>query len=154
LSPMKELVIRDFEERDIEGILDCQEETGRVSFPGLGFDREKAREFLAAHAGKHPGTIRVAEAAGRMAGFIRFQPDEGAYGRYGLINTIFVDSAHRKRGIGRLLLADAERWFRAAGISRVKATVTRTNAPSMGFFSSQGYGQARIVFGKMLGAKG
>ena len=130
------MLIRDFSEQDMEELLDYREESAKISFPGMKIDREKARKFFLEHIEKYPGTLKVAELDGKIAGFIRFFPEEGSFGRYGMIDLIFVDKGQRKRGVGKLLLEDAEKWFASRGICRIEAVVTNTNLASLGFFRS------------------
>jgi len=144
------IIIRDFAPKDIERILDYREESARVSFPDLMLDREKAKGFLLEHAEKHPGTIRVAELGGRLVGFVRFLPEKGSFGDYGILDLIFVEEDFRKMGAGKALLQAAEEWFAARGISRIEAVVTKTNAASLGFFKSNGYEEKRAVLQKKL----
>jgi ribosomal protein S18 acetylase RimI-like enzyme len=144
------MLIRDFSEQDMEKLLDYREESAKISFPRMKIDREKARRFFLEHVEKYPGTLKVAELEGKIAGFIRFFPEEGSFGRYGMIDLIFVDKEHRKRGVGKLLLETAEKWFESSGISHIEAVVTNTNAPSINFFKSQGYEERRTVFNKRL----
>jgi len=147
---MEEVVIRYFTEKDMEQILDYREESGKISFPGLRVDRRRAKGYITDHVKKYPGTLKVAESDGKLVGFIRFHLEEGSFGDYGLIDIIFVEKSHRKQGIGKLLLQEAEKWFRSKGLSRIEATVTNTNMPSISFFKSHGYTEKRTVFEKSL----
>ncbi|MEM7815888.1 MAG: GNAT family N-acetyltransferase [Candidatus Aenigmatarchaeota archaeon] len=147
---MKEVLIRDFIESDIEKILDYREESGRISFPELTIDRERAKGYIIDHVKKYPGTLKVAVLNGKTVGFIRFHIVEGSFGDYGLIDIIFVEEIHRRQGIGNLLLQEAEKWFRSKGLSRIEATITNTNIPSINFFKSRGYIEKRTIFEKKL----
>jgi ribosomal protein S18 acetylase RimI-like enzyme len=148
---MKELMIRDFTEKDLDRILDYREEVARISFPELTLDRKKAREFILTHIEKRPGTLKIAEVERKPVGFIRFRIEKGSFGDYGGIDIIFVEKSHRQQGTGRLLLETAEKWFMSKGIDRVEATITNTNAPSLSFFRSLGYAEKRTVLEKKLG---
>jgi len=147
---MKEVVIRDFKERDIEKILDYREESGRISFPELTIDRERAKGYIIGHVKKYPGTLKIAELDGKPVGFIRFHLEEGSFGDYGLIDIIFVEKSHREMGIGKLLIQEAEKWFHSKGIYRIEAVITNTNSPSINFFKSHSYSEKRTVFEKSL----
>ena len=149
---MEGVKIRDFVPADMEKLLDYREESGRISFPGLAIDRERERERIREHASKHPGTIKVAEAGGRMAGYIRFHVKESSFGDYGIIDAIFVEKECRKTGIGKLLHDAAERHLLSMGINEMEAVVTDTNLPSLGFFRSRGYEKRRTVLVKRMGA--
>jgi ribosomal protein S18 acetylase RimI-like enzyme len=71
-----------------------------------------------------------------------------------MIDLIFVDTEQRKRGVGKLLLETAEKWFESNGISHIEAVVTNTNAPSINFFKSMRYEEKRTVFEKRLRSPG
>jgi ribosomal protein S18 acetylase RimI-like enzyme len=148
---MEQVSIRDFVPADMEKILDYREESGRISFPELSIDRERERGFITEHVRKNPGTIKIAEAGGSPVGYIRFQVKPSSFGDYGLINAVFVDMEHRNGGVGKLLIKAAEEWLMSKGINRIEATITNTNAPSLGFFRSLGYAEKRTVFEKKLG---
>jgi ribosomal protein S18 acetylase RimI-like enzyme len=69
------------------------------------------------------------------AGLLRFLRSRGAWGRVGFPNDhesyyiaeLDVDSAHRNRGIGGVLLRHAEEQARAAGCPRMTLTTNVTN---------------------------
>lgn len=65
---------------------------------------------------------------------------------------LVVDERHRGRGIGRLLMAEAERWGRERGCTRVRfrSNVIRTEAHA--FYQRLGYriGKTQYAFEKVL----
>jgi len=142
--------VRDFRSGDMEKLLDCREETARISFPRARMDREKSKRSILLHLKKHPGTIKVAESGGRPVGFIEFKPRSCSFGIYGYINIIFVEEKHRKHGVGKALLDCAEKWFLSRGISSIQATVTNTNNESLDFFREHGYPPRRVVVEKRI----
>ena len=144
------IAIRDFQPGDMERILDFRAETGRISFPGQKMDRERTRRILLRHAERYPGTIKVALSGSRPIGFIRFQPKSGEFGKYGHINIIFVKQAFRRKGVGVLLLREAESWLRKNGIRTIDAEITNANSPSLDFFRGQGYKGTRTVMEKRV----
>jgi ribosomal protein S18 acetylase RimI-like enzyme len=144
------ITVRDFIPSDTEKILKHREETACISFPGLKMDKEHSRKSMLFHLKKYPGTIKVAECGGRMIGFIEFRPKSGSFGRYGYINIIFVEKNHRNRGVGAVLLREAEKWFISAGIRCIQATVTNTNGQSVDFFRKEGYLPRRVVVEKRI----
>ncbi len=56
-----------------------------------------------------------------------------------LIEGLVVDRAHRGVGIGKTLLADAERWARAAGCSLVRLRSTDARTEAHRFYEDLGY---------------
>ncbi|MBX3566582.1 MAG: GNAT family N-acetyltransferase [Rhizobiaceae bacterium] len=86
----------------------------------------------------------VAEWDGCVAGLMVWtvREDEGyieqTVRKHGLVQDIVVSSTHRGKGIGRSLLAEAERLTRAAGLSRLKLTVLEGN-PAADLYLNAGY---------------
>ena len=75
----------------------------------------------------------VAEAESRVVGWIHASVSEHIdSAACVLIEGLVVDREHRGRGIGRVLLDDAESWARAIGCSlvRLRSTDARTEADS------------------------
>jgi len=144
------VTIRDFQPGDTERLLDFREQTGRISFPGLKLDRERSRKVLLRHAERYPGTIKVALSGSQPVGYIRFRPKSGEFERYGHINIIFVEQVLRRRGVGALLLREAERWLKKKGITSISAEITSTNSASLDFFRARGYRVRRMVVEKRV----
>jgi aminoglycoside 6'-N-acetyltransferase I len=93
---------------------------------------EHARELTQLLEGKTPGTmpliILVAEARdGVVVGFLEIDLRSHADGcdpshPVGYVEGWYVDEQHRKRGIGRSLLAAAEDWARSQAALRLRPT--------------------------------
>jgi len=84
-------------------------------------------------------TITVADAAGRVAGFVWYVA-EGAFQRSGYIMLFAVDPELRAQGIGRALLAHAEERLFAASTSIV-LLVSDFNTEAQRFYHRHGYSQ-------------
>ena len=56
---------------------------------------------------------------------------------------LIVASSHRRRGIGRLLLSEVERWARANGVDAVWARSGSTRKPAHVFYRKMGYGYVK-----------
>lgn len=63
----------------------------------------------------------------------------------GYVFYIAVAKAYRRRGVARMLLADALRYFENAGVKEVYASVERENEPSEGLFGSEGFVRTSFV---------
>ena len=62
-----------------------------------------------------------------------------------------VDPGRQGVGFGRAIMAAAEDWLRACGISKVQLMVRSDNAQVKAFYQALGYGeQERVVFAKWL----
>jgi len=65
----------------------------------------------------------------------------------GYVYYIAVAKANRKRGIGKILLEDALRHFKASSLEEVFASVEEDNEPSEALFASEGF--TRTSFGEV-----
>ncbi|MBY0332617.1 MAG: GNAT family N-acetyltransferase [Acetobacteraceae bacterium] len=82
----------------------------------------------------------IAEWEGEPVGFALWYYSVSTFlGRPSLyVEDVFVDPAHRNRGIGRLLFADLARRAVAEGCGRMEWSVLDWNAPSIAFYRSIG----------------
>lgn len=93
---------------------------------------------------KSAGAMRVAELDGAVVGhmvmwFDRFPPFVRADLRdYAYLGDLFVREAHRGRGIGAALIAEAEAIARARGVPRILLGVLTGN-PAEGAYRRLGY---------------
>jgi ribosomal protein S18 acetylase RimI-like enzyme len=80
--------------------------------------------------------VRAATSAGKHFGLVMLETlKEGV----GYVYYIAVAKAQRKKGIGKLLLEDALRYFKASGAKEVFASVEEDNIPSEALFASEGF---------------
>ncbi|MGE5676305.1 MAG: GNAT family N-acetyltransferase [Mycobacterium leprae] len=93
----------------------------------------------------HYRTVAVAD-DGRILGFCPTVPD-GA-GRF--FTQVFVDRAHRRQGIGRLLYEDALRFVLANGGRIVQCQVRDDDPDSLAFAERRGFAVDRQQFRSML----
>lgn len=103
------------------------------------------------------GVMLVAEAQGRVAGFIcyTFEEDPGAFvrpehRRHAMIWDISVDETARGRGIGRLLLDAAEAHAKASGIGEIRLYVLEGNARARRIYEEAGYRNYERLMSKRL----
>jgi len=94
-----------------------------------------------AHFSAPESRVTVAVAGGDVAGFIafhlvsRFETDE----RFLRIVTLVVDAGARERGIGRLLMAEAERVAREEGAAYLEITAGHHRPEARQLYESLGY---------------
>ncbi|GMO31960.1 hypothetical protein TM233_45660 [Bradyrhizobium sp. TM233] len=75
----------------------------------------------------------------------------GHDGHRGWVYYVAVDPDGRKRGHGRLIMAAAEDWLRAAGISKLQLLVRRENAQANAFYGALGFElSTSVMFQKWL----
>jgi ribosomal protein S18 acetylase RimI-like enzyme len=77
----------------------------------------------------------------------------GYDGHRGWINYLAVAPAHRRHGLGRALMAEAERVLRATGCPKVNLQVRGENTVVIDFYRRLGYDvEERVSMGKRLEA--
>ena len=82
--------------------------------------------------GHDPQALVVAEDVGVLVGMVIAAWD----GWRGSVYRLAVVPSHRRRGLGRSLLAEAEQRLREAGASRLQAIVVEGDARATGFWQS------------------
>lgn len=75
----------------------------------------------------------------------------GYDGHRGWVNYLAVAPERRGEGLGRALMAEAERRLAALGCPKVNVQVRADNAAAHGFYARLGYGRDEVVsLGKRL----
>ena len=75
----------------------------------------------------------------------------GYEGHRGWINYLAVDPANRRSGVGRALMAEAERGLRAAGCPKINLQVRPENKDVITFYAAIGFSvEGAISLGKRL----
>jgi GNAT superfamily N-acetyltransferase len=145
----EEVPVRSMKEEDLPAIVRIDRKiTGRDRTSYL---ERKAAEVLARSA------IRmslVAEVAGQFAGFLMARVDFGEFGRTeptAVLDTIGVDPAHPRRGVGRALLEQLLRNVTSLRAERVVTEVEWNHLPLLGFLAQTGFGHSqRLAFEKAI----
>ncbi len=63
----------------------------------------------------------------------------GFDGHRGWAYYLAVDPLLRKQGLGRALMAGAEKWLRSRGAPKIQLMVRADNEPALGFYATLGY---------------
>jgi len=118
---------------------------------GHDIDEKSVRRNLAAlkKAGEPPFVATLDEALVGLCGvhrMIAIHRDE----RVGRVNILIVTGKAQGRGIGRLLIEEAERRLRKGGCGRLEITVGDRRAGAQAFYRHMGYERSSIRFWKML----
>ena len=114
---------------------------------GLVRPQNDPRKDIARKLRVNPEWFLIAESAGRVVGAVM----AGYDGHRGWINYLAVDPAHRRGGIGRALMAEAERVLRAAGCPKINLQVRRENTEVQAFYATLGFKEdAAVSLGKRL----
>ena len=88
--------------------------------------------------------VRAAMSTGKPVGLVMLKI---LVESVGYVYYIAVAKASRKKGIGKLLLEDALRHFKASKVKEVFASVEKDNEPSEALFASEGF--TRTSFGQI-----
>jgi GNAT superfamily N-acetyltransferase len=122
-------------------------------FGQLGYQStaDEARSRLIERGGD---TVRalVAELEGKVVGIIvvnLIAPLHVA-GRWALVSALVTDDAARGAGIGAALLAEAERFAREQGCSRVELSSSERRTRAHAFYRQNGFEEVRKRFVKHL----
>ena len=120
---------------------------------GYACTREDAARRIHEHGLDMNQTLLVADQHGELCGlmaldFFYYLP----FGRQTCrITAMVIDETHRKSGIGRMLLREAERRARAAGAARVEVTSAKHRDTAHAFYRACGYTESSFRFVKALG---
>jgi ribosomal protein S18 acetylase RimI-like enzyme len=123
--------IREFTMDDYDAVLHLWRTAGH----GVHLRPTDSRGEIARKQERDPDLFLLAEEDGRLIGTVL----GGWDGRRGLVYHLAVAPAYRGRGIGRALMAELERRFRAKGCLRVYMLVARDNTGAQAFYEHLGY---------------
>ncbi len=127
-----EVTIRDFRLEDYEDVMALWRAV-KLPLKPLGRDR---RERVAQQLGQPTVIFLVAETReGRLAGTVLATHD----GRKGWVNRLAVVPDLQRRGIGRLLVREAETRLEGLGFDIIAALIEDDNLVSMAAFERLGY---------------
>jgi len=107
-----------------------------TSTPGVGMrSLDDSREGIARYLARNPTSCFVAAEAGEVVGTILCGHD----GRRGYIYHAMVANAHRRRGIGKLLIEAGLDALRAEGVTRAALVAFRDNEKGNAFWEAMGF---------------
>jgi GNAT superfamily N-acetyltransferase len=99
--------------------------------------------FFQGHIDDDDKLALVAEDAGQLVGYglavLQEYPPVLVLSRYGMIRDMAVTATHRRRGVGRALFAEMERWFLIRGVEHVELNVSVANEGARRFWRSMGF---------------
>ncbi len=107
---------------------------------------------------RHEGRLLVAEADGRPVGMLVCFVDEAesyivaSDRRFGYVSDLFVTPQTRGRGVGRRLLAEAERHFRALGLVQIQIGTLANNTAARAAYEAWGFRPYELTLEKRLAA--
>ena len=133
--------IRPFQPADQEPVVDLWSRCGLLR-PWNDPRKDIARKLRV-----QPELFLVLEVDGSVAGTVM----AGYEGHRGWINYLAVDPDVRRRGLGRALMAEAERLLRERGCPKINLQVRRDNHQAIAFYARIGFAEdASVSLGKRL----
>jgi phosphinothricin acetyltransferase len=113
-------------------------ETTTATWDEVRWTDEKRREWFAEHGPSTP--VLVAEVDGAVAGFayLTLMSQKSGW-RFTREDTIYLDPAFHRQGIGRRLLGDLLDRARALDVRLAVATISSDNAASMALHEALGF---------------
>lgn len=135
-----------FEPYDLEGgrepFLDSYRETWRIAHGSLeGFDATAVWMAAVIRGRQDPGSVLSAWAGDAFAGILAMDDRRGRYLRRGWISFFYLRPEFRGQGLGRQLMEEAERHYRALDRKTLRLSVARDN-PALGFYRKMGFSPA------------
>jgi ribosomal protein S18 acetylase RimI-like enzyme len=153
-------LIREYREDDLAAVRGCvaelQDFERRIDDrlrPGASI----AADFLDRILGRCrdcAGTILVAECESTVVGFasiltrVPFEELDDPPGEYAIVTNLVVRDAFRRRGLGAALLAEAERYARAAGATELRIAVLSENRGAAALYRRAGFAPYSEILSK------
>ena len=128
--------VRPLDELDIGGIVRIDERISGRHRPD--FWESRVMYYLR----RDPQSSQVAEADGRLVGFMLADVRAGEFGLEepsGWIERFGIDPEYRGRDLGRLMFEALLAHFRAAGVTRVRTMADDQDAAVFGFLKALGF---------------
>jgi ribosomal protein S18 acetylase RimI-like enzyme len=154
--------IRRYKEEDYGFLLDLFQRSIRDvkrHNPNLTLKGDFADHYLGPTiriARQRNGFLRIAESDGQPAGFIMVLKKKRASAwdesrtSSALVMELHVHPKHRRHGIGRLLLREAETHYRTKGFDWLTLGVFSRNKDARAFYERVGYHETYLFLGKRL----
>jgi ribosomal protein S18 acetylase RimI-like enzyme len=113
----------------------------------FSFNAKKQRAGLRRLLHEHNAVILVAQRETLIVGMCTVQTviSTAEGGRAGLLEDMIVHDKFRRQGIGKQLLAAAEKWAAVHELSRLTLLADIINEPALKFYESQGWQKTNMV---------
>jgi ribosomal protein S18 acetylase RimI-like enzyme len=134
--------IRPLDELDLDGIVRIDEKIGGQYRPDVWEQR------VMFYVRRDPGASQVAEADGRVVGFMLGDCRAGEFGLEqpsGWIERLGIDPAYRGQDLGRRMFEAMCAHFRAEGATSVRTLVDRDDTTLTGFLKAIGFGDSALT---------
>jgi len=128
-----EIFLRDYRAPDLEAMFQLDKACFSEEFR---FDRRAMRVF----AEEQDAVVRIAETEqGELVGFVIVHLEAFVTGGRGYVVTLDVAPDHRRTGMARRLMEDAEASVRTVGVQRMELHVYQRNEEAIRFYEGREY---------------
>jgi GNAT superfamily N-acetyltransferase len=106
-------------------------------------DLEAARAFMQERFQNNDSTVFIACDDGQMVGFTQLFPSFSSVSmkRVWILNDLFVQESHRKKGAAKLLMSATENFARETGAVRIVLSTQVSNVAAQSLYESLGYAE-------------
>jgi GNAT superfamily N-acetyltransferase len=106
-------------------------------------DLKAARAFMQERLQKNDSIVFVARDDGLTVGYTQLFPSFSSVSmkRVWILNDLFVQEAHRKKGVAKLLMSAAENFARETGAVRIILSTQVSNIAAQSLYESLGYAE-------------
>lgn len=141
MSVVDTLHVRPYEDADRDAVVALWQACG-LTIPANDPDAD-----IAFCRGTPSAALLVGTTLGRLVATVM----TGHEGHRGWLYYVGVDPAHRGRGFGARMVAEAEAWLAARGVPKVNLLIRETNTAVTAFYERLGYNvEPRVVMAKRL----
>jgi ribosomal protein S18 acetylase RimI-like enzyme len=102
---------------------------------------EAAKEFLKERFNNNDSVIFAANDNGKLVGFTQLYPSFSSVSmkRVWILNDLYVEESHRRRGIAKLLMSAAQEYAKQSGAIRVILSTQISNITAQKLYEAQDY---------------
>jgi ribosomal protein S18 acetylase RimI-like enzyme len=102
---------------------------------------EAAKEFLKERFNNNDSVVFAANDNGQLVGFTQLYPSFSSVSmkRVWILNDLYVEESHRRRGIAKLLMSIAEEYAKKSGAIRVTLSTQTSNITAQKLYEARDY---------------
>lgn len=117
---------------------------------------ERVEESLRKMADSDAYQVLLAEDEGQVVGLLSLSFRHTLFhsAPTALIDELVVEQGHRRRGVGRQLMAEAVERCRAAGCCEIEVSTERSNGTAQKFYRQHGFSHEAVLFELEFGENG
>jgi ribosomal protein S18 acetylase RimI-like enzyme len=104
-----------------------------------GFEENQVRRLMKSEEGQVLVALDGTKVVGYSLSEIRAASPGFKRGKYGYIHDTAVTASHRRKGIGKMMVAEIMRWFQANNIHRIELNAAAHNVVANSFWQTQGF---------------